>query len=442
MNKLINDLKENGFAPVLMSGCAGFLIGMMVMGLTFSSWKDPKHAESVVVTAEKTAASNITNEAAAKAEFERGCEIEGEDALNDIPEEYPEITIEETDFGYYQVTKNADLVREKLTSVDETHVWGNVKEDLSQETNSKLVITKDQLDSARSGQILAVKKLAEKTISVSVPEIFVDGEKNHDLDKYGVVQVFTVENQYSDNYYADATLHIYDKTQLSDESPLIFYGEDCWCTTSPIPFAPHFGVVSKEKFDMSDDPGVYAARASSCSQFGYGSSEPVGEDVSIKFSKTWISFDGGSFDKIENWLEECNLGHRKTVDACWNSDKSSYDLLGLFDFNTGKFAGGLELVRVDSNLYYIDEEHLSNCLIVLQPKEILIVASNSYEMRLEEDDLWIGSYYKDTTNSSDLVKIEGTDLTLSRGAIEALLSLLNENGVNWWTMSPSSIAIE
>lgn len=448
MKKFLEELGKNGLAPTLMSGCAGFLIGTIVMGLVFHSWETPKLIEPAsatdVVTTKNSATSSITTEAEAKAELERGCEIEGEDALNDIPEEYPEIVIEDAESNYCQIVENADFVREKLTKVDEDYAWTTVRDDLAQYIDDNLVIPKSQLDSAKPGQVLAVKKLADQTITISVPEILVDGKKNNDLDKYGVVQVFTIENPYSDNYHADATLYIYDKTQLSIESPLIFYGEDCWCTTSPIPYAPHFGVVSEEEFDISDDPGVYTARASSCSQFGYGTSGPVGDDVNIKFSKTRMSFDGGSFDKIKDWLEECSLGHRKTINECWNSDKSSYDLLGLFDYNTGKFAGELELVKVDQNLYYIQSTYVPTSLIVLQPNEISIAITeySCISWEEEEDELWIGSYFKDTTNSSDLVSIEGTDLTLSKATIEALLTLLNENGVNWWTSGLSSIVTE
>ncbi len=461
-----NFFREDSRVPYAMCVAMGIIIGLVIGNFSAVTARI-EGVESV------TESSSELDRAAATAYLEQGVEIEGEDALNDVPpvditsdtiivdatstttedpscsheeayyfdSEYTPISWEDTGNGYSQVTEGADFVKAKLTTPLSDHVWRTAKTDLAQDADCNLVITKEQLNNATAGSVLAVKRLEDGDIYITVPEVRVDGTKTTQLDQYGVVQVFQIKGE-SDYFYADASLYLYDKTMLTDESPLIFYGDDCWCITSPLAYPPNVSYVSERFATLSSDPGIYTARASSYSQFGFGGGGPVSDGEVIKFSKNWVDFDADSFQEILDWIEELNIGGRASAASLWNSDKTSYDLLGLFDWETGKFADQLELTKVDSDLYYISASHLPTRMIILQPESISIAVSGSMCISLEEDKLWLGEYFKDTSGSSEMVKIEGTDLTLTRPTAEALISLLNENGVNWWAYGLSDLTLE
>ena len=342
--------------------------------------------------------------------------------------------------SYVQADGSAYFIKQKMTVPLPDHKWDSVKTDLSQDAGDNLVITKKQLDAAKPGTVLATRNLEDGCkVTVSVPEVRVDGVRSSQLDKYGVVQVLGITNDFTEDYTAATDFYLYDKNLLTDSSPLIFSGKDCWAITNPVPYAPRVDMASVEKFTLANDPGSYTARVLGFGQFGYGGGVPVPDGTVVRFANEWISFDAETFQDILEWADNCMVGKRANASSFWNWSKTEYDLLGQFGFNA-KMAGQLGLTRVDQDFYYISSTEIPTSAIVLQPDSITIVATESVCMDLEEDRLWIGEYFKDTAKNSGTVSIKGTDLTLTRATAEALVSLLDENGVNWWSMNLGSLA--
>lgn len=473
MKNFFEELRKNGLAPILMSGCAGFLIGTIVMGFVFHSWELPKRAESVItteITTGKTAASSITDKEAAKAELERGCEIEGTDAINDIPPEFStsETEVDTSDWEFHPnydyhdddyrdeiyhdiefdeggevpevVSKDKERLAKKLTTIDSKYEWKSVKADLDgsgQNLGFKHTFSAEDLEDTDIP--LDTWKDSDGTCTtVYVPAITVDGKATTMFGSWGVLLVTNAEKDGSRNF-TTAELYIYDKSTVdSGNHPLTYMLMDSGSVRITGPTLDMVNLYLSSS-DYKNDPYRYTAEHVSRGGFGwsdggYSDSEIAG----IEFTNHSINLTKAvAKDFLDFAYDELHARSAHEASKLFNKDKTEFDMLTWIDPEEG-YVIDKQLFKLDDETYYIKGEMPSNYVITLQSDKIIVGVGACSCLNLGEDRLYNGLYFEDKTKNPEMVKIKGTDLILTRDTLDHLIYLLEDSGTNWWALSAQS----
>ncbi|MBR5620887.1 hypothetical protein IKW75_00105 [Candidatus Saccharibacteria bacterium] len=450
----------SGFGAGIVSGV---LIGVFIASLIWANW-----------TVSRSDDQTIDSREAAAEYLEQGVEIEGKDALDDIPTSEDTLVsdVEETDSSsddeqvstsayhddYYRDDEYHDIaynevggmlvvseddmayVRDKITTVDPNYKWDSVKSDLSLSAalpNFKHSFTYEELEE------LAEKELPlaewngsdDKKVTVYIPTYKVNNRWWNKFVGCGLLLVTTIEKDSYDHYSAEAELVMFSEDDVKAGHPLTFTISDSgyFQMTGPTLDNVSFGMISEERWSLQfDDPHSYTSSKNSgfLGAFGAGGSYPL-EAGEVEFTNHRVYLSSRVANDIYDLAYEMRLGARKDASRHYSRDKSSFDMIGWLDPETG-YVIDKELVKVNEDLYFIDGNMPTSYIITIQSNKIIVGVSGTMTLNLGEDRLYNGVYFEDTSKNPEMVSIKGTNLTLTRATLENLIYLLEDSGTNWW----------
>lgn len=471
-------IKENGIAPVLMVFGAGFMACVLLVEVVWPRVFPKPTSEEVASAAckDEVALSQEEQELLrredAVATLEAGVEIEGADAINDIPsvdadqefhpnpayfdDEYDENEWHDVSFNKDAVPiemedgPDAARILEKLTFVDPKYVWTSVKEDLSLKAElpyEKITFTAKELEGKKGQVIYSTEEGVYPKTTVSIPIVKSEGKTTRAFDDYGTLLVTTIDEDIFEadcSLRAEADLYLYDKKLLESGHHLTFVVLESGGirVVGPTDGAVRFSYYSSEKWEKGKTtPTVFSklGHGADISAFYWGGSHDL--DETVRATATTIDLYSDLVDDIIDCAKDTNLSGRKDHSSFYHKNSQTFDLMGLLEPKKGVVVGK-ELIKYSDNVYAIqDSMHLNRYIITIQPKKIIVGVFATSIPHLGEDRLYNGLYFEDTTSNPEMVEIEGLDFSMSRATLESLIYLLEDSGTDWCDISANNLGL-